>query len=140
MGNQTVTPPSPPHSACLPSCGQPTAGTFFHANGCPNNLMRTNPPSPPQSAEEAYREAQARRRDWSCLMFRVYGRPLDKHVQAVRDAECAMEAALDACIRAVLRERGHVRRCNCYDDVTNRLTNPCDSRCAWPAWLPEEIK
>jgi len=73
-------------------------------------------------------------------MFRVYGRPLDKHVQAVRDAECAMEAALDACIRAVLRERGHVRRCNCYDDVTNRLTNPCDSRCAWPAWLPEEIK
>ena len=104
------------------------------------------PPSPPQSAEEAYREAQARRRDWSCLMFRVYGRPLDKHVQAVRDAECAMEAALDACIRAVLRERGHVDRCDCYPtgQVVNSKGEPVrwqegsiDPRCARPVWLPK---
>ena len=100
------------------------------------------PPSPPQSAEEAYREAQARRRDWSCLMFRVYGRPLDKHVQAVRDAECAMEAALDACIRAVIAERGHRQNCWCISprmpahrgaDYAGRL----DPECASPAWLTE---
>ena len=96
------------------------------------------PPSPPQSAEEAYREAQARRRDWSCLMFRVYGRPLDKHVQAVRDAECAMDAALDACIRAVLRERGHVASCEC--DCPPTLPDIIDPRCSPPSWLPPEVK
>jgi len=55
-------------------------------------------------AEKALLDCQARRRDWSCKMFEVYGRPLDKHVQAVRDAECAMEAAIYSLARAAFED------------------------------------
>ena len=91
-------------------------------------------------AERAYWNAQGRRRDWSGLMFEAYGHPLTQHVQAVRDAECAMEAALDACIWAVLRERGHVMRCCCASVASLDDYNMSDPRCAPPAWLLEVKK
>src|SRR3990167_7802384 len=118
MGNQTVTPPSPPHSACLPSCGQPTAGTFFHANGCPNNLMRTNPPSPPQSAERMYNEVR------NCIN-RVSSLKMQRDIHA----------ALDACIRAVIAEWGHRAGCGC--EQTEGGGWNLESECAPPSWLPE---
>ena len=91
------------------------------------------PPSPPQSAEGAYREAQAAIRRIEAIYRRGWT------VVGTRDAL----TALDACIRALLAERGHVAKCQCHPagPCTPRciLNHPRydDNRCARPAWLPE---
>ena len=110
---------------CLPGCGQPTSATFSHALGCPNAMT---PPSPPQSAEELYDEA---REQLSLACADVD--PRSWH--ASREAEAACRAALDACLRAVYAERGHVAWCDC----TVRAFRD-DPRCAPPSWLPPEVK
>ena len=48
--------------------------------------------------------------------------------------------ALDACIWAVLRERGHVMRCCCASVASLDDYNMSDPRCAPPAWLLEVKK
>jgi len=90
------------------------------------------PPSPPQGAEGAYREAHA-----ACGGDRTENgsATCDWPNEHGCDHE-DLHAALDACIRAVLAERGHILGCYCTvgEEILKSYDDP---RCARPAWLPE---
>ena len=116
-------------------------------------------PGKPQSAEEAYREAQEAcpcRRAMSGLNAGEFSaspcwrlrkkicrcgtqEPNKPHIVCIWEGH----AALDAALRALLAERGHVAKCQCHPagPCTPRciLNHPRydDNRCARPAWLPE---
>jgi hypothetical protein len=94
-------------------------------------------PSPPQSAEKLHEEALDQ---LSIACSDVDPRSWRESIKA----EAACRAALDACLRAALAERGHVAGCLCHGPggcvgLDLEDNTPCigheDERCAFPAWL-----
>jgi len=100
-------------------------------------LQTYAPPSPPQSAEGAYEAAEKALDDVCPGNHRS-----DSGIGYICGFSCPMcrlaienvRAALDACIREVLAERGHALECKCYRSING---NQDDPRCVPPSWLPE---
>ena len=97
------------------------------------------PPSPTQSAEEAYREVHG------CCPVAGCENHEEEFCCIVPETGCPYEwpghAALDACIRAVLRERGHAAGCSCVGPTLGYTFEGFhDPRCDPPAWLTKEGK
>ena len=100
-------------------------------------------PGRPQSAEGAYREAH---RSCPCHLPNVEmkaacGGVCSCSIGEEQGSVCGWSghAAIDAALRALLVERGHVEHCKCFtSQYGGHHFNP-DPRCARPAWLPADV-